>query len=651
MSKKNTFYVTTPIYYVNAKPHIGSLYSTLLADVISKIMKLYGKKTFFLTGTDEHGQKVYDAAQLNNQDPQTFVDSLIPAFKEAWKSWNIEYDIFMRTTNEDHKKAVQEWIRNLQKKQLIYKASYEGWYSSSSESFLTEKDIECRDEQGTPLCPISKKPAEWITQEAYFFKLSLFENDLINFYEKNPHFITPKERLAEIVSFVKGGLKDLCISRSKKSLSWGIPFPDDEDHVVYVWADALNNYITALGYLSSKENSLFNSTWPCDVHIMAKDIVRFHAVYWPAFLMASEIQLPLKLLVHGWILVDGNKMSKSLGNVIDPNYLIQQYGVDACRYYFIRHLAITHDATFSYEDLEEKINGELCDVLGNLVQRVIVLAQKNKCSIVEKRITFDTMSQQLYEQSIHMLKQFEHEMNDYMIHRAYGHVWNFINQINAYMQHAQPWKISLEHNKSYFEMVISTVLHSIKTVAYIINPIMESTSNKILELIGVEKNNSIFKDLYNEWNDTFNLAIIPTPLFKKIEKKKEIPMEPKKIDNTQDVTIQEIKNEYIQLEDFKKVIMRVGYIKSVDRIAKSDKLYHLMVDFGEFGIKSVCSGIAQEVLVDDILHKKALFVSNLEPRKLCGYLSEAMILTYKNTHEKICVITVSDNALLGSMAS
>lgn len=651
MSKKNTFYVTTPIYYVNAKPHIGSLYSTLLADVISKIMKLYGKKTFFLTGTDEHGQKVYDAAQLNNQEPQTFVDSLIPAFKEAWKSWNIEYDIFMRTTNEDHKKAVQEWIRNLKKKQLIYKASYEGWYSSSSESFLTEKDIECRDEKGTPLCPISKKPAQWITQEAYFFKLSHFENDLINFYEKNPHFITPKERLAEIMSFVKGGLKDLCISRSKKSLSWGIPFPDDEDHVVYVWADALNNYITALGYLSSKENSLFNSTWPCDVHIMAKDIVRFHAVYWPAFLMASEIQLPLKLLVHGWILVDGNKMSKSLGNVIDPNYLIQQYGVDACRYYFIRHLAITHDATFSYEDLEEKINGELCDALGNLVQRVIVLAQKNKCSIVEKPITFDTISQQLYEQSIHMLKQFEHEMNDYMIHRAYGHVWNFINQINAYMQHAQPWKISLEHNKSYFEMVISTVLHSIKTVAYIINPIMESTSNKILELIGVEKNNSIFKDLYNEWNDTFNLAIIPTPLFKKIEKKKEIPMEPKKIDNTQDVTIQEIKNEYIQLEDFKKVIMRVGYIKSVDRIAKSDKLYHLMVDFGEFGIKSVCSGIAQEVLVDDILDKKALFVCNLEPRKLCGYLSEAMILTYKNTHQKICVITVSDNAVLGSMAS
>jgi methionyl-tRNA synthetase len=636
--KKNTFYVTTPIYYVNAEPHIGSLYSTLLADVISRIMKLYGKKSIFLTGTDEHGQKVYDAAHVKSITPQNFVDGLVPAFQHAWKSWNIEYDIFMRTTNKEHVHVVQEWIRSLQKKDLIYKASYEGWYSISSETFLTEKDIELRDEKGTPLCPISKKPAQWITQEAYFFRLSSFQEQLLQFYKNNPHFVTPKERIAEITSFVENGLKDLCISRSKKSLSWGISFPDDNDHVVYVWADALNNYITAIGYMQQNKKDYFNSIWPCDVHVMAKDIVRFHAVYWPAFLMASNLEMPLKLLVHGWILVDGNKMSKSLGNVITPAKLIDLYGVDKCRYYFIRHLAITQDATFSYADLEEKTNSELADALGNLLQRIIVLSQKNSLTSVSVVDTFDSLAQELYKQSLHMIAEFEKEMQEYMLHRAYGHVWHYINQINAYMHHTQPWKLS-NTNKEYFSMIISAVLHALYQVAIMVSPVMPESAHKIMIALGKEKKTLSLENALKEWNQTFVIDKKPEPLFVKIEIKKEII--------TQEPSVQ--KNSYITFDDFKKIEIKVGQIISIENVKNSDKLYHLMVDFGMHGVKSVCSGIAQHITKENLFHKKAVFVFNLEPRKLCGILSEAMIMAAEDNSNKVNIVMVGDNIPNGTM--
>ena len=318
---KKSFYITTPIYYPNAKPHIGSIYSTVLADIFARYAKLGKQNVVFLTGLDEHGQKVYQAAEKANKSPQVFVNDLADIFKAIFKRWNIDYTIFMRTTDDFHKKAIKQWIIDLQNKGFIYKSEYKGWYSVGSEAFLLEKDCELKNKEGIPICPITQKPAIWVCQEAYFFKLSFFENQLLDFFNKNPYFITPKERTEEVISFIKSGLKDLCISRLAKDLSWGIPFPNDENHVVYVWADALNNYITAIGYLQN--NNEFDQVWPCDIHVMAKDIIRFHAVYWIAFLLAADLPLPKKELVHGWLLVNNQKMSKSLDNVINPISILE----------------------------------------------------------------------------------------------------------------------------------------------------------------------------------------------------------------------------------------------------------------------------------------------------------------------------------------
>lgn len=622
-------YVTTPIYYVNAKPHLGTLYSTLLADVVTRLHKIRGYNTYFLTGTDEHGQKIAESAQKVGMEPQAFVDQFIDSFKSLWKAYHIDYSQFIRTTETFHTQAVQAWLVQLMKQGDIYKATYTGWYCVSCEAFITEKDLE--HQQGTPHCPTCGRQAQQISEESYFFKLSAYQDRLLKFYEEHPDFITPRERSHEVINFVKSGLKDLSISRT--TVTWGIPFPGDKHHVTYVWADALNNYITAIGYGDPQRQAEFNYWWPADVQIMGKDIIRFHAVYWPAFLMASGLALPKKLLVHGWIKVDEKKMSKSLGNVIDPQDLLAKYGADPVRYYLTRHLAITQDSSFSIPDLEERINADLAHELGNLLNRVLALAHKNNLMVVPAVQQLEAPEIKLRSELLEALDLFEKDLQEYYFHRAYNHVWKFIHQINAYFHAQEPWKI-VKENPERFARVIAATCHSLHALAPLIWPIMPSKMEQLLQALGksLDLSSDAFTQIrQNPWHASFHLTQI-APLFMKIEMK-EKPME-----EVQKTPVQVIEEPDIAIEEFLKVQLRVGTIEQVDAVPKSEKLYVLRVNFGDQGMRQICSGIKAYFAPEDLLNKQAVFVFNLKPRKLMGLESHGMLLVAKTEGEKRVIV-------------
>jgi methionyl-tRNA synthetase len=624
------FYITTPIYYPNARPHIGSLYSTVLADILARYSKLEKKNVCFLTGLDEHGQKVFGAAEKAGVSPQLFVDQLAIVFESIFKKWNIDYTIFMRTTNDFHKTAVQKWIIKLQEKGLIYKAKYEGWYSVTSESFLLEKDCELKNLEGIPLCPITQKEAIWVSQEAYFFKLSLFEKPILNFFKENPLFITPKERIAEVISFVSGGLKDLCISRLRKDLSWGIAFPNDDNHVVYVWADALNNYITAISYLQNDE--IFNKWWPCDVHVMAKDIIRFHAVYWLAFLMAVDLPLPKRELVHGWLLVNNEKMSKSLENVIDPITILEKYDVDSVRYYFST-LSIREDSNFSIDELEQKHNSDLCDTLSNLFQRMLVLSKKK--GLLKIDFDFEKLpieKQDILKKSILIIDEIKKEI--------YECNMGYLNQLNAFFHQMAPWK---ENDSNAFSQIMSVIAYGLFQVGVLLFPIMPNKIEILLNSLSIPKQNRFLENiiLFNKFTFVLEAPIdyIFTKYAAKVkevcdENKKEL-VEKEKAEDNKGISL-------VTIDEFLKNIILVGQIIKVEDIARSDKLYYLTVDFGQnYGERQIASGIKQFYKKEELINIKTLFSFNLAPRTLCGVISEGMILMTKNEQGPSLII-ISD---------
>ncbi len=636
---KNFFYITTPIYYPNAKPHIGSIYSTVIADIFARYAKLNKKKVVFLTGLDEHGQKVYQAAEKENKDPQIFVNELAEIFKSIFKQWNIDYTIFMRTTNDVHQKVVQEWIINLQKSGFIYKSEYKGWYSIASESFLLEKDCELKNDSGVPLCPITQKEAIWVVQEAYFFKLSFFENKLLEFFYNNPNFISPKERLEEVVSFVKSGLKDLCISRLKKDLSWGIPFPNDDNHVVYVWADALNNYITAIGYLQNMDD--FQQIWPCDIHVMAKDIIRFHAVYWIAFLMAANLELPKKELVHGWLLVNNEKMSKSLNNIVDPVAILEKYDVDSVRYYFST-LSIREDSDFNTLDLEKRYNSDLCDNLSNLFQRMLILSSKK--NLFEVTFDFENLPinyQEIVLLGIKIVEDVKKELSDCNILKITQLIMSYLNQLNSFFHNQEPWKVS-DINK--FHNIISIIAFGLLQVSVLLWPIMPNKMHLLLQGLGISLKDESFDSILDYKKRRFIFNTPKEYIFKKlivdeVIENKMLIEENKKIQNEFQV---------ISFDEFSKVVILVGKIISVDDISKSDKLYYLKVDFGDYGIKNIASGIKQYYKKDNLLNINTIFSFNLAPRSLCGVISQGMILMAKNSENIPQLIIISDSVLKGT---
>lgn len=600
---KNKFYVTTPIYYATAAPHLGSLYSTLLADVAARWNKLNGKDVFFLTGTDEHGQKIEAAAKNVGKQPKEFVDSFIAAYENAWKEYQIDYTKFMRTTDQYHIKAVQKWISKLIEKGDIYKGRYEGMYCTPCETFVTET------KQDGAECPSCARACVLVSEESYFFKLSAYQDRLLEFYKSHPDFVLPKARINEVIKFVESGLKDLCISRT--TVKWGIPFPGDEQHVTYVWADALNNYITAIGYLSEDKEEEFKKWWPADLQILGKDIVRFHAVYWPAFLMASGLELPKHLLVHGWIKIDSQKMSKSLGNAVDPMVLKDQFGVDEVRCYLTSQMAVTQDSEFSIAGLKEFISKNLANDLGNLLNRTTTLALKNNLEVVNpKNLSED--SKKLKSDLDSCVSIFKDCMEQGSFHMAMAEVWKFVSKVNAYFHAQEPWKLAKsEPNK--FEEVIFSTCSSLQSIANLLWPVMPNKMDNLLACIG----GKLGIDVVERWLSIFKLKA-GEALFKKYEAEEEVPSKaeeaPKQEEN------------YISIEDFAKVDLAVGTIVECEEVPKSDKLLKMQVDFGVNGIRQVLGGIKQFYKPEDLKGKQGVFVLNLKPRKLMGLESHGMML-------------------------
>ncbi len=509
---KNNFYITTPIYYPSANPHMGHAYSSIVADFFARFKKIQGYKVFYLTGTDEHGQKIETAAKNNNKNPQEFCDDISKIFKELTKILNLSNNDFIRTTEERHKKSAENIWKILEKKKEIYLSKYSGWYSVSDEAFYSEDEIV--EENGKNISKQSGSLVEWVEEESYFFKLSKWEKPLLKFYEDNPKFILPETRKNEVISFVKGGLKDLSISR--KSFKWGIPVPTNKDHVMYVWLDALTNYLSALNYPDTK-NELYKNFWPADLHIIGKDILRFHAVYWPAFLLAADIKPPKRVYGHGWILSGDKKMSKSKGNILDPLEIIKIYGLDPLRYYLIKEVSFGNDGNISEEKLENCINSDLANNYGNLCQRVISFCEKNMNLQISENIEFndyDNLELSSFSKNYLNISNFidNQDINSYI-----SFIVDRLFSANKYFNDQEPWK--KKNDKVRLNTIIYTSLELIRKITILLYPIIPQTSLKVMNIFNYTEKEITFDSIKN--NNFIKKDIKLTKigiLFKKIEK-------------------------------------------------------------------------------------------------------------------------------------
>lgn len=470
-----TFYVTTPIYYVNDVPHIGHAYTTIAADVISRFRRLCGDKVFFLTGTDEHGQKIERVATASGEKPIELADRVVLRFKGLWERLNIINDDFIRTTEERHKKAVIELFRRVSDRGDIYLGEYEDWYCVFDETFWTETQL-----GGSRVCPDCGRPVERLKEESYFFRLSKYEKPLLEFYENNPDFIQPSFRRNEVVGFVKGGLRDLSISRT--SFSWGIPIPDNPRHVIYVWFDALTNYLTAAGFPSDMDR--FSEIWPADIHLVGKDILRFHAVYWPAFLMSAGLPLPRKVFAHGWWTVEGEKMSKSRGNVVDPYAVVDEFGADVLRYFLLREVPFGLDGDFSRNALIGRVNGDLANGLGNLVSRSLGMIEKYFGGRIPECGLSEASEAVIKGRALYTAQQVEDTMNEVAFHRALTAIWDFIAFLNKYVDESAPWALERSGKRERLGTVLWTLVESIRIIAILIYPFIPKSAEEIWKRIG-----------------------------------------------------------------------------------------------------------------------------------------------------------------------
>jgi len=506
------FYITTPIYYPSAKPHMGHAYSSIIADFFARFKKIDGYNVHFLTGTDEHGLKIQRAAEKKGTDPQKFCDEISETFRNLSHTLNLSNTDFIRTTEERHKKSVQHLWNELKKNDDIYLSNYSGWYSVSDEAFYTEDEIEEID--GKKIATSSKSPVEWIEEESYFFRLSKWEKTLLKYYESNPEFISPPSKKKEVISFVKSGLKDLSVSR--KSFSWGIPVPNNKNHVIYVWLDALTNYLSALNYPDTN-NNLFKTFWPASIHLIGKDILRFHAVYWPAFLLAAKIDLPKRVYGHGWILSGEEKMSKSKGNILDPLEIIKEYGLDPLRYYLIKEVSFGNDGNISKDRLEDCINSDLANNFGNLCQRVTAFAIKNCNSQIPNEIKFQNDDLQILDKFKDNLDNIRSKIDNQDINFYINFIVNSLFDANKYFNDQEPWK--KKDDQVRLNTIIYTSLEIIRKISILLYPIIPESSLKVLKIFNLKKDQIVLETISNNESlvkgNYFNKIDI---LFNKIEK-------------------------------------------------------------------------------------------------------------------------------------
>lgn len=599
MKDKKTFYVTTPIYYPNDVPHIGHAYTTIAADILARWNKLKEKDVFFLTGTDEHGKKIQNAAEKAGKSPKEFVEELIPKFKDAWKKLNIKYDRFIRTTEPAHEEVVKFLLQKVYDQGDIYKGTYEGYYCTACETYYTEKDLV----EGC--CPIHKTKIEKLKEETYFFKLSKYQNKLLDFYNRNPEFISPENRRQEVINRVKEGLQDLSISRT--SFSWGIPLPFDSKHVCYVWFDALANYISGIDYLKDKKK--FSKYWPADVHLIGKDIIWFHAVIWPAILLSAGIETPQKVFAHGWWTFDKEKISKTRGKVINIDELIAIAGVDSARYFLFRATPFGEDGDFSEKALINRHNNELADKLGNLVSRISNLAEKH--GLEETKQAKEIAIKQSFDYVSDSIEKFK-------FHEALNEIFAFIDKCNEYVQSKKPWET--RDKKTIYQ-----ICNAIKDIAILLSPFIPETCEKIAKTFN-------FDISLKALESPLKITKIKKPevLFKKIDIENKEKQEIKSDNNLKPKTnkIEGVATmaELVKYDDFAKIDLRVATIKKVEDIEGADKLYKLEVETGKKEKRTIVAGIKQHYKKEELKDKQIIVVVNLEPRKMKGLVSEGMLL-------------------------
>ncbi|HRW91988.1 MAG TPA: methionine--tRNA ligase [Thermotogota bacterium] len=633
------YYVTTPIYYVNSEPHIGSAYTTIVADIIARYKRFCNYEVFFLTGTDEHGQKILEASKNQGMDPQTFCDGLAGKFQQLWKDMGLTHDDFLRTTQPRHEKVVQKFIARLEEKGDVYKGMYEGWYCVSCETFLSPDDLVKDGEK--KFCPECNKEVHLVKEENYFFRLSKYNDRLLELYRSNPSFVEPDFRRNEMLRLLEGGLKDLSISRT--SFSWGIPMSNDPKHVVYVWVDALLNYISALGY-DSDDPSLFAKYWPADLHLIGKEINRFHSIIWPAMLMAADLPLPKKVFAHGWLTVNGEKISKSKGNAIDPRILMDAYGRDVIRYYLLRDIQFGKDGDFSEDNLINRVNADLANDLGNLVHRFSAMLAQNFEGILpplsEPNGNIpDIKLKALVEET--RLTYFE-KMDGYQFTQTLEKLWELVSYANKYIDLTQPWVLAKDpEQKERLGGVLSNLGETIRNIALFLKPIMPETSAEIFRRLG-------YSD--NEWFETNSLDIgwgklragnhvsLKEPLFPRIDTKTfqkvigSTPLPPlageKKVAHEPEQPEPNVLQ--IDFALLQQVQLKVALIVEAEKVPRSKKLVKLQLDVGEAEPRQIVAGISQYYSPEELVGKRIVIVANLKPAKLMGIASNGMLLAAKD---------------------
>lgn len=631
---KKTFYISTPIYYPSDRLHIGHAYCTTIADAVARYKRLAGFDVFFLTGSDEHGQKIQRKAQENNVTPLEYVDNIVASFKKLWAKLNISHDDFIRTTDQRHHEVVQAIFQKIYDQGDIYKASYEGLYCTPCETFWTERQLV------DGKCPDCGRTVELLGEESYFFRMSKYQDRLLAFIEDNPDFIQPISRRNEMINFIKGGLEDLCVSRT--TFDWGIPVPFDSKHVVYVWFDALTNYITAAGYLHDKEK--FSKYWPADIHLVGKEIVRFHSIIWPIILMALGVELPKKVYGHGWLVVEGDKMSKSKGNVIDPLELIDEFGADAIRYFLLREITLGMDGNFSREALINRINADLANDLGNLLHRTLNMINRFNGGMIEAPGTAEEVDAALITLARQTAANYGNLMGNMDINGAIKEVWTLISRTNKYIDETGPWALAKDPaKKERLQTVLYNLAETLRIVAVLISPFMPLTSPKIWQQLGIRTGFSqvTLQDAQTWGGLAAGTKVAkPEPIFPRIEEKAETPAtaEDKKEDKKVAQPVSAIPE--ITIDEFAKMDLRVARVLAAEKVKGADKLLLLTVDLGTEQ-RSIVSGIAKHYTPEALVGQHVVMIVNLKPAKIRGIESRGMVLA-ASSDDKLTLVTAKD---------